>query len=112
MPHTENDNEGRRKGLRNALSNDPFYRRVKDASLVLLAFWAASSNFIDWKSIFKKNEPVPTVRTEAQARIWERLNASEQATAVIQVTLRNLENGQNDIKQDVRELLRQVGRSR
>lgn len=95
--------------IKSAFTNDPLYRRAKDACLILLAVWAASSNFIDWKNVFKKDEPVPTVRTEAQARIWDRLNTNEKTLAVIQVKLEDLETGQNDIKQDVRELLRRRG---
>lgn len=114
MAHSDND--GRRHSLRSALSNDPVYRRIKDLLLGLLAIGSICAHYgfdpIDF--VKGRPEPIPTAHTETQQRIWQRLddaekrlNTNEQAIALIQASLSNLKSGQDDMRQDVRELLRQ-----
>jgi len=64
--------------------------------------------------IFGKKKESPAVQgpLESRGEMWRRISANEQNIAILQATMRNLENGQADIKQDVRELLRQVGQLR
>lgn len=79
--------------------------------LIIAAIAAVMSNS-DVKNFFKGDEKVPSIPSEARSRMWERINANDQAIAVIQVSLRSIEKGQDDMRQDVRELLAQVGRIR
>lgn len=113
MGNELNDNHGRRNSLRSALSNDPMYRRVKDAMLLILAAIATLQGAgIPITNIFSKDEPMPLRENEARARLWDRVNSSEKSIALLELAIKNINENQSDIKQDVRELLRQVGELR
>lgn len=118
---THNDNDGRRSKIRTVFTSDPLYRRAKDAMLIVVAAIAAFSAIKDAPilSILQRSEKMPTMAADARSRIWDRLadqeaktKSNEQNIAVLQASIRNIETNQVDIKQDVRELLRQVGEIR
>lgn len=66
------DNEGRRKGIRDWMTHDPLYKRLKDAMLLILALKLGifSNTGLDLNWIFdgKKNDSKVETRDRSEAR--------------------------------------------
>lgn len=104
------DNEGRRSTLRNALANDPFYRRVKDAMLIILALAGASGMVgIDLGSMFRKVVTAPESKNDLREENRRRLSDHELSIRILETSMTSLDKKVDRMEDKIDRLLESRG---